>query len=167
MQGAIGSLDVHKKWCIRNWFDHETKFVIGGTKLDIQIATKRPRGSPRTPPCALLENLQADFNCKPIVKLLYRLQWIYRKSISCGRGIAQSMKMRSQNAEFSIEHQRKLEYGVPERRVRSGNANLGCHKTDFIMESHWKHESGVPDSRIHYRSAVKSRIWAARAQSSL
>ena len=106
-------------------------FVIDGTKLDIQIATKRPRGSPRTPPCALLENLQADFNCKPIVKLLYRLQWIYRKSISCGRGIAQSMKMRSQNAELSIEHQRKFESGVPERRV-------------------------------HSRSALEMRIWGAR-----
>ena len=78
---------------MKNGFDREKKPGIDGIKFGVQIATKRPWGFPRTPPCALLENLKADINCKHIAKLFYRLQWICRKSIFCGRGIAQGKKM--------------------------------------------------------------------------
>ena len=60
-------------WCIRNGCGREKIFCIDGRKLGVKIATKRLWGSPRTPPCALLENLHADFHRKSIAALLYHL----------------------------------------------------------------------------------------------
>ena len=66
------------------------------------------------------------------------------------------------------------------------NTNRGCQSAEFIRNSQRKRESGVPErrvryrsavktrilgastqSRVHYRTTVKTRIWGARTQSSL
>ena len=123
-EGAIGSLGVHKKRCIRSWFDHETNFGIDGTKIDIQITPKRPWESPETIPCVLL-NKSSRLQLQTRECLLYRLQWIYRKGTVYGRDVAQSKKMWVLSASQKLESKYHF-------RIWSGNTN------SLYQQSVWK-----------------------------
>ena len=144
MKGAIGSLVVHNNLMYKERLRSRTEVRRRSrNNLGAQIVTEPHWGPARAPPCARLENLQAQRKCKywmPERRIQYRF----------------AVKTRIWGARKQTSVQ-----------IRSENVSMGCQNVEFSLDSQRKRESRVPKCRNSFRLATKMRRWGAITKQSL